>query len=252
RLFRDTSLILDLLTSQHGIQSAVVRGIRVGAQRHHERAAVAGFHRLTVDMVRRRSDGLATMTAIEIDCAHHYVPVSHGAALLAAQLAQEVAWRLLPAADPHLQSFQLLDQLWHNLSQGEEPLVAISCWLVAFLHGIGYGWRMERCVGCGTTEALVYFSVRRGQPVCQLCGAPWHDRLWPLSEPLRRVMAGLDRIVVDEEIKSVLPSTAEWWRLYQIGMASLCQHGGVVLLGDIPFRQMVAKWGESMTGEHDK
>ncbi|MBF0160436.1 MAG: DNA repair protein RecO C-terminal domain-containing protein, partial [Magnetococcales bacterium] len=137
-----------------------------------------------------------------------------------------------------------LDQLWHSLAQGGHPLVLISGWLVLFLRTIGYGWRMACCAGCGTSDNLIYFSARRGQPVCQLCGAPWHSRLWRLTDPLRCMMAEIDCMEVDQITKNRLPTIAEWWQLYQIGMASLAYHGGVVLLGDSSFRQVAGVWSK--------
>lgn len=53
-------------------------------------------------------------------------------------------------------------------------------WEVAFLSGIGYALQLDKCAGCGRADNLCYLSPRTARAVCNACGAPYAEKLYPL------------------------------------------------------------------------
>ncbi|KAA2285532.1 DNA repair protein RecO [Arenimonas fontis] len=94
RPWRETSLIVELLTRDHGRVGVVARGVQ-GPKRHPLRAALQPLQHLRVDYLPQGELG-RLLQAEAVDAA----PVLQGEALMAAFYVNELVLRLLPRQDP--------------------------------------------------------------------------------------------------------------------------------------------------------
>src|SRR5262245_32573028 len=94
RPWRETSLLVEALSEQHGRIGLVARGVQ-GPKRHVLRAALQPFQHIRVDALLRGE--LARLIAAEaLDAA----PRLHGEAALAGFYVNELLLRLVPRGDP--------------------------------------------------------------------------------------------------------------------------------------------------------
>ncbi|MBF0460752.1 MAG: DNA repair protein RecO [Magnetococcales bacterium] len=278
--FRETSLLLHFFTRQDGLLTAVARGVRAHSRSATavDRAALAGFHTVAVSRYARSAHALATVTAVEIKHPRHRL-WREAAAVLAAQVVQEILYRFMAPLEPNPAVFELLEWAWDRLDAGAKPLAVLGICQGRLVRALGYGWRTDCCAGCGRTEALGYFSAKRGQVVCDRCAAPYvgqpswggetqhppHFSVPPQPPPpfffnsfglLNRTggrhasRTGHRLFPLGNALHSILHHL-EWTAevdhlsqndlatLYHIGMACLVWLGGTPLLADAPFRQMV-------------
>lgn len=132
RPYRDTSLIVDLLSPDYGRVTAVARGVRQA--KGHKRQLLSPFHRLLVNWQGKSE--LKLITSFETD--HHYLQL-HGNHLYSGFYLNELLVRLLPEHDVITDLFtvyeQTLDALHHR--QPIEPLLRNFEFLL--LRGLGYG-----------------------------------------------------------------------------------------------------------------
>ncbi|WP_043690022.1 DNA repair protein RecO [Luteimonas huabeiensis] len=110
RRWRETSLLVELLTRAHGRVGAVARGVQ-GPRRHALRAALQPLQRIRFDAVQRGE--LATLTAAE---AADRAPVLSGEAALAGFYVNELMLRLAPRQDPHPELFALYGEVRGRLA----------------------------------------------------------------------------------------------------------------------------------------
>ncbi len=95
RAWRETSLLVEVLTAEHGRVGLVARGVR-GPKKHLLRAALQPLQHVRFDAVQRGE--LAQLHAVEaIDAA----PRLAGDAALAGFYVSELVLRLAPRHDPH-------------------------------------------------------------------------------------------------------------------------------------------------------
>lgn len=95
RAWRETSLLVEVLSARHGRIGLLARGVR-GAKRHPLRAALQPFQYVRFDAVQRGE--LAQLHAADaLDAA----PALAGEAALAAFYLNELVLRLAPRSDPH-------------------------------------------------------------------------------------------------------------------------------------------------------
>lgn len=99
RRWRESSLLLELFTHEHGRIGVVARGVQ-GPKRQPLRAALQPLQRIRVDYVQRGE--LAQLHHAE---ASGHAPALAGDALLAGFYLSELALRLLPRNDAHPQLF---------------------------------------------------------------------------------------------------------------------------------------------------
>lgn len=242
--FRETSLIVHFFTRDHGLLSAMARGVRSSRRSSIpiDRAALASFHTVGMGRQARSLQGLGVLTSVEIKIPRHHL--FHAAlALLAAQVSQETLYRFMAPGEPRPEVFQLMEWAWNMLEGGEEALAVAAICQGRLLRALGYGWRTDSCAGCGTTERLTYFSSKRGQVVCAACAAPYTHRLFPLGAAL---FAAAQQLEWTDDF--MLLSKTDKGILYAMAMATLDHFGGQSrpLLSDVAFRQRLGL-GESKT-----
>ncbi|QSA98338.1 DNA repair protein RecO [Methylococcus sp. EFPC2] len=132
RPYRETSLLLDLLTRDHGLISLVGKGVLRG--RGLQGALLRPFHPLSVSWAGRSS--LPALTNVESRGAVYSVS---GKALFCGFYVNELVLRLLPSHDAHPGIFHLYEQIMERLQnpQGLEP--SLRSFELALLDELGYG-----------------------------------------------------------------------------------------------------------------
>ena len=141
RAYRETSLLVEVLSAQHGRIGLLARGVR-GAKRHVLRAALQPFQHIRFDAVQRGE--LAQLHVAEaLDAA----PLLSGDAGLAAFYLNELVLRLAPRLDPH-------PDLYAAYARSRERLRAIGAdrqqlsWTLRrferdLLEALGFGMPLE-------------------------------------------------------------------------------------------------------------
>lgn len=132
RPYRDTSLLLDLLTQDFGRITAVIRGVRQA--KGHKRQSLNSFHRLLVNWQGKSE--LKLVTGFETDRHHFHLQGNH---LYSGFYINELLVRLLPEHDVIHELFLTYEDTLEALhkSQDIEPLLRRFEFLL--LRGLGYG-----------------------------------------------------------------------------------------------------------------
>ncbi|MFT5139537.1 MAG: DNA repair protein RecO (recombination protein O) [Lysobacterales bacterium] len=132
RAYRETSLILEVLTRDHGRAAMVARGAK--GPKSKWRNLLQPFRPLLIDWISR-SD-LGTLTSADQVAAP---PALHGDALFCGMYVNELLMRLLHRGDPHPEVFERYRQVLAALSSGEAPQPLLRLFEKHLLESIGYG-----------------------------------------------------------------------------------------------------------------
>jgi DNA repair protein RecO (recombination protein O) len=170
----ETSVILELMTHEHGRHLGLVRGgagtrLR-GVLQPGNSLRATWRARLDEHLGNYAVEGLALRAAGFLPAAHAVHGVTHLAALC----------RLLAEREQHGAIYLALDAILDEL---DDPLVAgplIARFELAFLAELGFGLDLSCCVATGATADLVYVSPRSGRAVSRAAGAAYRDKLLPL------------------------------------------------------------------------
>ena len=139
RPWRESSLLVEVLSAQHGRLGLVARGVQ-GAKRHLLRAALQPLQYIRFDAVQRGE--LATLTAAEaLDAA----PRLAGDALLAGFYLNELTLRMAPRGDPSPELFDAYALARARLGQGEGLAWALRRFERDLLDalGLGFEWSVD-------------------------------------------------------------------------------------------------------------
>lgn len=175
----ETSVILELMTFEHGRHLGVVRGGRSKAmqpvlQPGNEVAAVW----------RARLEEHLGLFAVEpsllrTDKVMASAQALHGVHLLGALL------RLLPERDPHPGLYERARALLAHVAEPLAPALFVHFEL-AILAELGFGLDLDACAATGARDDLVYVSPKSARAVSREAGAPWAARLLALPGFLHR------------------------------------------------------------------
>ncbi len=137
RPYRETSLLLECLTREHGRLGVVARGVR-GERSRLKRAQLEPFQRLSLDLLLRGE--LATLTAIEaVGTPTRLV----GDAALAGLYLNELVVRLSERQDPSTALFDAYAQTLARLFAGEPLGWSLRRCERDLLQAAGYGLQLE-------------------------------------------------------------------------------------------------------------
>jgi DNA repair protein RecO (recombination protein O) len=190
----ESSLIVELLTSEHGRHAGLVRG----GQSPRRRALLQPGNRVAASWRGRLPEHLGTFDCelVEPHAARLLDDPDRLAALDAATALLSAA---LPEGEPHGDLHASFALLLDALDSGDwaQSYVAWECELLA---GLGFGLDLTRCAATGATDDLAYVSPRSGRAVSRAAGLPYHDKLLTLPGFLWReapasraeIVAGLD------------------------------------------------------------
>lgn len=169
--------VVRLMTPEHGLQPAYVRGAR---GRRMRPVLIPG--NLVQARLSARTD--AQLAQAEVELTHSRGPL-HGEALPAAAIeyATALTATALPEAQPYPRLYLALDGLLGAI----EAAPAASGWGAALvryelllLAELGFGLDLERCAVTGIDEDLVAVSPRSGKAVSAVEAEPFQGRLLPL------------------------------------------------------------------------
>ncbi|GAA5103756.1 DNA repair protein RecO [Bartonella jaculi] len=172
----ETSVILEIMTREHGRYMGVVKG-----GRSRRMAAVLQLGNFVQAEWWARLDehlGLFRIEALE-----HYAArlILLPEALYALQL-MAFYLRLLPERDPHPILYDILHLFMQHF---DEPIINAEL-LVRFemrlLEELGFGLDLSRCAATGRQERLHYVSPKSGRSVCEEAGYPWREKLLRLPQ----------------------------------------------------------------------
>jgi DNA repair protein RecO (recombination protein O) len=169
--------VVRVMTAEHGLQAAYVRGARGKRMRP---VLIAG----NLVQARLRSRTEAQLPQAEIELAHSRGPLL-GEPLSAA--AMEWATALTATALPEGQPYPRLYEALDGLLSAIEAAPAASGWGAALvryelllLAELGFGLDLESCAVGGPNDDLVAVSPKSGRAVSASAAEPYTGRLLPL------------------------------------------------------------------------
>lgn len=137
RAWRETSLLLDVFSRDHGRVGLVARGVR-GARSRLPRSLLEPLQALRMDWGGRGE--LQALMAVEPDGAAHAL---HGDALLSAMYVNELLVRLTARNDPHPALFERYGTLLQALAQAPALGWSLRCFERDLLDALGYAPQLE-------------------------------------------------------------------------------------------------------------
>ena len=174
--------VVRLMTAEHGLQAAYVRGAR---GRRMRPVLIAG--NLVSATLSARTDNQLPQAAVELT--HSRAPLL-GEPLPAAAI--EWATALTATALPEGQPYPRLHSALDALLAAIEAAPSASGWGAALvryelllLAELGFGLDLERCAVTGSTEDLVAVSPRSGRAVSAGEAEPYAGKLLPLPSFVR-------------------------------------------------------------------
>lgn len=170
----ESSVIVTLLTQQHGRHAGLIRGGTGKASR----GALQPGNRLLVTWKARLAEHLGLITW-DILTPHGTRWLDDPRRLAGLSAACAMAEATLPEQEPIPAAHDGLAALLESLAEDDWPSLYVQ-WELGLLAELGYGLDLTRCAATGATDHLVYVSPRSGRAVSAAAGEPYHDRLLPL------------------------------------------------------------------------
>lgn len=187
----ETSVILDVLTAEHGRATGVVRG---GTSRKMAPILQPGTQ-VQVVWKARLEDHMGSFTAEPL---RSRAAQTMGSRLALAGLNAVTALLCfaLPEREPHPPLFERTVQLLDLLGQDDVWPLAYLRWELALLEELGFGLDLTRCAATGAVDDLVYVSPKSGRAVSAAGAGDWAPQLLPLPPILRGQGDGADAEIV--------------------------------------------------------
>jgi DNA repair protein RecO (recombination protein O) len=175
----ETSVILELMTSEHGRHLGLVRG---GAGTRL-RGVLQPGNSLRATWRARLDEhlGLYTVEGTNLRAAHFLSAAYavHGVTHLAALC------RLLAERESHAAIYGELVMILDSFDDPRVVAPLIARFELDFLAELGFGLDLSSCAATGATAELIYVSPRSGRAVSRAAGEPYRDRLMALPVFLR-------------------------------------------------------------------
>ena len=142
RAFRDTSMIVDLLTPEYGRLSAVAKGVRTAKSKR--RVLLQPFRPLLASWVGRSE--LRTLTTVE----DHGLPLAlQGDALACAYYVSELSLRLVPTHQGNVEAFAHYSHALSRLTETDELEAVLRVFELELLDCLGLLPELSHCVDSG-------------------------------------------------------------------------------------------------------
>jgi DNA repair protein RecO (recombination protein O) len=170
----ETSVIVSLLTAEHGRHLGLVRG---GAGRRSRGVFETG-NVVAATWKARLEEHLGNYVceltrAVAVDYLDDPLRLAGLSALAA------VTEAALPEREPHAALFGRLTGLIDGLKGGGWPADYVMFEMV-LLSELGFGLDLSACAATGSAEDLIYVSPKSGRAVSREGGAPYREKLLPL------------------------------------------------------------------------
>ena len=143
RAFRETSLIVETFTREHGRVAVVARGAR--APRSRWRNVLQPFRPLLISWNQKTE--LGTLTAADQVASP---PPLTGTSLYCGMYLNELFMRLLHRGDPHIEVFERYRQVLSELAGDAPPQPLLRVFEKHLLEAIGYAMLLDREFSSGT------------------------------------------------------------------------------------------------------
>lgn len=167
----ETSVIVNLLTRDHGRHAGLVRG-GTGTS---ARGLYQPGNRVAAVWRARLAEHLGSYRC-ELTHAHAAEVLDDPAALALLGAACAVAEACLPEREPHPRAFEGLAKL----VAAPAGAVAYVAWELDLLAELGFGLDLSACAATGGNDQLAYVSPKSGRAVSRTAGEPYKDLLLPL------------------------------------------------------------------------
>ena len=158
--YRDTSLLVEVFSREHGRIGLVARGARSARARWHGHLQILRPLLLSWSL---RGD-LGTLTGVESRKAVKQLP---GRKVLSACYLNELMMRLLTRHDPHPDLFDAYEQAIRDLDSGEEPV--LRSFEKRLLQALGYGLLLDHEADSRTPidrDSYYEYQLERGPVRC--------------------------------------------------------------------------------------
>ncbi|EJF75217.1 DNA repair protein RecO [Bartonella alsatica] len=176
RQYGETSVILEIMTRQHGRYMGIVKG---GRSRRMAALLQPGNF-VEAEWWARLDEhlGLLRLEALDFHAARLILLPE---ALYALQL---IAFhlRLLPERDPHPSLYDILHLFMQSFDERFVNAELLVRFEMRFLEELGFGLDLSRCAVTGSLEKLCYVSPKSGRAVCEEVGRPWKEKLLILPQ----------------------------------------------------------------------
>ncbi len=170
----ETSVIVEVLTRDHGRHRGVVRGGR------GKRLSAVIQPGNTVQVVwRARIEEQLGQFAVEGLKLRAANLITQSSALYALSTLGSHC-RLLPERDPHEALYETLKVLVDHLHEPKLIAALLIRFEIALLKELGFGIDLSCCVATGSTQELIYVSPKSARAVCRVAGEPYKDKLLKL------------------------------------------------------------------------
>jgi DNA repair protein RecO (recombination protein O) len=171
----ESSLIIELLTRDHGRHAGLVRG----GQSPRVRAILQPGNAVTAVWRGRLDEHLGTMSCEPVR-AHAARFLDDPGRLAGLTSAAALVIAALPEREPHQDVFASFAVLIEALDSGVDWPAHYVRWEQDLLGALGFGLDLTRCAVSGTTADLAYVSPRTGRAVSREAGLPYHGKLLDL------------------------------------------------------------------------
>lgn len=176
----ETSVIVDVLTEEHGRRSGIVRG---GGGRRLSPVLQPG-NQVQVRW-RARLDAQLGHMAVEPLRARAALLLSDRKALAALSSVCALLSHALPEREPHPEVYRATQTMMDALIEVADWPALYLHWEAGLLTDLGFGLDLSRCAVTGETQGLIWVSPRSGRAVTARAAEGWEDRLLPLPTCLR-------------------------------------------------------------------
>lgn len=170
----ESSIILDVLTREHGRHAGLVRGSR-------NRALLQPGNGLSLHWRARLAEHLGSFS-LELSRARAGSLMEGRGALTGLNAFTAVAGAVLPERLAYPPVFDGAEILLDAMMQGDiahwGPLYVR--WEVGLLEALGFGLELQQCAATGQGHDLVYVSPRTGRAVSRGAGADYSTRMLAL------------------------------------------------------------------------
>jgi DNA repair protein RecO (recombination protein O) len=174
----ETSLIVQLLTEQHGRHAGLVRG----GTSSRARGLYQPGNLLSAHWRARLAEHLGNLSC-EMVTGSAAALLDNGGKLAALSAAAALAEAALPEREPHADVFLSFSVLIAALgaARGAEDWAPVYVrFELGLLASLGFGLDLERCAATGTNDNLAYVSPKSGRAVSLSAGEAWRDKLLAL------------------------------------------------------------------------
>ena len=170
----ETSVILELMTRDHGRHLGLVHGGRSKSLQ----AVLQPGNTVQATWRARLDEHLGTYQVEGLNLRAARLMGSSMALYGLATLAHLL--RYFPERDPHFALYETLTVLVDNLDDPDLAPALFVRFELAMLTELGFGLDLSSCAATGTERDLAYVSPRSGRAVCAAAGEAYKDRLLKL------------------------------------------------------------------------